>query len=153
MATARQGQEEGGTGGEVGGKPGVWGIQSSNEMPEAGGGHHPQAPQAGSISLAYPLPDSWGLSLPSSSSLPTGRYIPRAIPHANEGLHSDGIQRKLILGEEFVQVILFSGWSLALGAFWIWVWGPEKEAAGLIYISLWSLAPLWGGCWMSAEGK
>lgn len=67
-----RGRGRGALGGEVGGKPGVWGIQSSNEMPEAGGGHHPQAPQAGSVSLAYPLPDSWGLSLPSSSSLPTG---------------------------------------------------------------------------------
>lgn len=45
--------------GEVGGKRGVQGIQSSKEeMPEAGGGHHPRAPKAGFLSPAYLLPDS-----------------------------------------------------------------------------------------------
>lgn len=56
----------------VGGKPGVRGIQSSKEMPEVGG-NHPQALQAGSVSLSYPLSDPWG-PFPasfSSSSLPT----------------------------------------------------------------------------------
>lgn len=50
MATA--GQEK------SGGKPGVQGIQSPKETPEAGGVHHPQDPQAGLVPPGCPLPDS-----------------------------------------------------------------------------------------------
>ena len=64
---------------------------------------------------------------------PLPRYTLRAIPNANEGFHSDGNQTKSILGGQFVQVIMSSGQSLALGAFWICL-GSEKEAAGLIYV-------------------
>lgn len=65
-------------------------------------------------SPACPLPEDPPHSIPPYLHFPPPRYMPRAIPNANEGLLSDGIQRKEFKKSDSCGVCVGPEWSQGL---------------------------------------